>query len=56
LRQEDVSPRHEDVWRSGGIATRILNLDTRWRWVESFTPRPFWHREKSPQYLLDRRL
>ena len=24
-----------------GIATLILNLDTGWRWVVSFTPRPF---------------
>jgi len=23
---------------SGGIAPRILNLGTRWRWVVSFTP------------------
>jgi len=32
--------RHEDVWGSGGIAPRILNLCIRWRWVVSFTPRP----------------
>jgi hypothetical protein len=24
-------------WRSGGIAPRILDLDTKWRWVVSFT-------------------
>jgi len=24
-------PRHEDVWWSGGIATRIRNYGTRWR-------------------------
>jgi len=28
-------------WESGGIATRILYLGTRLRWVVSFTPRPF---------------
>jgi len=32
--------RHEDVWRSGDIAPRILNLGTRWRCVVSFTRRP----------------
>jgi hypothetical protein len=38
-------------WRSGGIALRILNLDTRWRWVVSFTSRPLY-----PRYPVDRRL
>jgi len=29
-----VSLSHdEDVWRSGDIAPRILNLGARWRWV-----------------------
>jgi hypothetical protein len=32
--------RNEDVWESGGIVPRILNLAARWRWVVSFTPRP----------------
>jgi hypothetical protein len=27
---------------SGGIAALIINLCTRWRWVVSFTPRPFY--------------
>jgi hypothetical protein len=27
-------------WGSGGIAQRILNVGTRWRWVVSFTPWP----------------
>jgi hypothetical protein len=27
-------PRHEDVWRSGGIAPQI-NLSTRWEWSAS---------------------
>jgi hypothetical protein len=27
---------------SGGIAPRILNLGTRWRWVVSLTPRPLY--------------
>jgi hypothetical protein len=36
---------------SGGIAPRILNLCTRWKWVVSFTHRPLY-----PLYPLDRRL
>jgi hypothetical protein len=42
------APRHEDVLGSGGIAPRILNPGTRWRWVVSFTPRPLYPRSKSP--------
>jgi hypothetical protein len=38
---------------SGGIAPRILDLSTRWRWVTSFTLYP---QGKSPRYRLDRRL
>jgi len=41
---------------SGGIAPRILNLDTRWNWVVTFTPRPFYLRGKRPRYPVDRRL
>jgi len=35
-------------WGSGGISSSILNLDTRWRWVVSFTLRPLYPRVKSP--------
>jgi hypothetical protein len=38
----------ETYWGSGGIAPRILNLGTRWRWVVSFTPRPLYPRERAP--------
>jgi hypothetical protein len=41
---------------SGGIAPRILNLGTRWRWVVSFTPQPLYPQGKSPWYPLDKRL
>jgi len=34
-------PLHKDIWGSRGITQRILDLDTRWRLVVSFTPRPF---------------
>jgi hypothetical protein len=43
-------------WGSGGIASRILDLGTRWKWVVSFTPRPLYPKGKSPWYPLDRRL
>ena len=33
---------------SGGVASPILNLGTRWRWVVSFTPRPLCLRERTP--------
>jgi hypothetical protein len=46
----------EAYWESESIAPRILDLGSRWRWVVSFTPRPFYPQEKSPWYPLDRRL
>jgi hypothetical protein len=39
-------------WGSGGIAPRVLNYGTRWRWVVSFTPRPIYRREKNPRYQM----
>jgi hypothetical protein len=50
------APRHEDVWRSRGIAPCILNLCSRQRWVANFTFRPFYHRGNSPRYPLARSL
>jgi hypothetical protein len=43
-------------WETGGIAPRILDLGTRWRWVVSFTPRPLYPQGMRPCYPLDRRL
>jgi hypothetical protein len=43
-------------WESGDTAPRILDLDTRWRWVVGYTPSPLYFQEKSPWYPLDRRL
>jgi hypothetical protein len=44
-------------WRSGSIAPRILNLGAGWKWVISFTPRPFYLPGKeNRRYSLDRRL
>jgi hypothetical protein len=34
----------------------FFDLGTRWRWVVSFTPGPFYPQGKSPWYPLDRRL
>jgi hypothetical protein len=49
--------RHEGVSGSSrGIAPRILDLGTRWRWMVSLTPRPLYPQGKSPWYPLDRRL
>jgi hypothetical protein len=54
----DLTEHHamKAYWESGGIAPRILNLGTRWRWVVSFTTRPFYLQGKSPWYPLDRGL
>jgi hypothetical protein len=35
-------------WGSGGIATHILDLGTRWRWVVSFTIRQLYPQKKVP--------
>jgi hypothetical protein len=43
-----MTSRHEGVLGSGGIAPRILDLGTRWKWVVSFTPRPLYPRERAP--------
>jgi hypothetical protein len=43
-------------WESGSIASHILNLGTRWRWVVSFMPWILYPQGKSPQSPLNRRL
>jgi hypothetical protein len=43
----------------GGVelySATVLNLDSRWRWVVSFTPLPNCSRGNSPRYPFDRRL
>jgi hypothetical protein len=40
-------------WR---YISNILDLDTSWRWVVSFTTRPLYHGGKSTRYPLHRRL
>jgi len=42
-------------WRSEGTALRVLNLDSWWRWMVSFTPRQIYLGRNSPRYPLDRR-
>jgi hypothetical protein len=34
-------------WGSGGTSPRILHLDTRWRWMVSFTGRPLYPRVRA---------
>jgi hypothetical protein len=48
--------RHKGVLGSGGIAPRILDLGTRWRWMVSFTPRPLYSQGNSSWCPLDRGL
>jgi len=43
-------------WGSGGVAPRILDLGSRWKWVVSFTPGRFIPQGKSPWYPFDRKL
>jgi hypothetical protein len=43
-------------WGNVGIAPRIFDLGTRWRWVVSFTPLPHYPQGKSRKYSLGRRL
>jgi hypothetical protein len=38
-------------WESAGITPRILDLSTRWRWVDSFTPRPLYPKGKSTHWI-----
>jgi hypothetical protein len=44
---------HMAEWR---YSSTFLDLDTRWRWVPSLTPRPIYPWERNPRYPLDRRL
>jgi len=44
------------IWITEGVAPYILNLDTTWRWVDSFTPGRFVLGEGGPLTMLDRRL
>jgi hypothetical protein len=50
------APPHEGVLEGVGIAQRILNLSTRWRWVVSFVHRSLYSQGKSPWYPVDRRM
>jgi hypothetical protein len=45
--------RHMTQWR---YSSTIRDLNTRWRWLVSFTPWPLYPRGKSSRYRLDRRL
>jgi hypothetical protein len=47
---------HEGVLGSGNTAPSILDIGTRWSWVDSFTPRPVYSQGKTPRYPLDKSL
>jgi hypothetical protein len=49
----DRAQRQGHVRRNGGMAPRIVNLCTRYRWTISFTPQPLYLEIKSPSYSLD---
>jgi hypothetical protein len=49
------SERHEELWLSAGIAPPILNVDTRWSWVVSFTSRPLYFRGESQWHSFNRK-
>jgi hypothetical protein len=42
----DYDRRYEDVWGSGGIFPRILNVGTSWRRVFGFAPQSLYLQEK----------
>jgi hypothetical protein len=42
-------------WGNGGLASGILDIGTRWRWVVSFMPRPLYPQGKRTCYPLVRR-
>jgi len=46
----------KNYWGSGGIAPRIRDLGSRWRWVVKFTTRPLYPQGRSLCYALYRRL
>jgi len=46
FRELNEAPRHENIWKSGDIASRILNLVSRSSWVVKFTSRPPYSRKK----------
>jgi hypothetical protein len=43
-------------WRSRSITPHILDLDTRWKWLVSFTPQSLYPQVKSRWYTSDRKL
>jgi len=48
--------RREGMWGNGGKALRVLNVETTWRWVFTFTLVPLYCQGKNPRYPLNRKL
>jgi hypothetical protein len=49
------APRHEGVLWEWRYSSTHSDLDTRWRWVVSFTPLPLYPQGKNLWYPMDRR-
>jgi len=49
------APHHENMG-NGAIAQCILNLGTRWRWLDSLIPQLLYPWSKNPWYPLERKL
>jgi hypothetical protein len=45
---------YANISQSGGMATCILNLGSRCRWMVSFMSQPLYHQGKNPVPTLDR--
>jgi len=50
------APQHGDVWGSGPVAPRLINIGTTWRWQVTFMPRPFYFQGICPRYPFGRKL
>jgi len=51
-RQFFCCERHKVTWERGGTDILLINLDTRWRLMVSFTHRPLYTGGQSPQHPL----
>jgi hypothetical protein len=52
----NVALCNEDKWANGYIDECFLDLCNGWRLVVTFTPLPFYPKERTPWYPFDRRL
>lgn len=50
------SPRHGNLWGTGGITPRIITLSTTWNCMANITSRQLYFRGKNPRYPSDKKL